>query len=386
MLNRAISRRDFFLDALKLGMALRLPDVWAQSEFQKSDRLIVHSAQPEDLETPLELLASWITPNDLFFVRSHFYTPRVEAARWRLEVDGEVERPLSLSLEQLKGFEPVSATFTLECAGNGRSFYRPRVAGVQWRHGAVGTALWRGVRLRDILKKAGVKTQGRHILLEGADSPMTAKMPDFARSIPLEKALDENTLLAYEMNGQPLLASHGYPLRAVVPGWAGDNWIKWLTHIRVLKREHDGHFMKNAYRVPRLSVEPGADVDPAEMEVITALEVKSIIVSPADGARLHAGAIEITGTAWTGKGEIARVEVSTDSGRTWHTARLGRERALFAWRLWKYTWTAEGPGSYLVMARATDSTGRIQPLVPAWNPSGYLWNAVHRIRVNVGKV
>ncbi len=243
------------------------------------ERLIARSTRPQDLETPASLLDSWITPNDLFYVRSHFYTPSIDETAWTLVIDGEVEKPQTLTLADVRRVPSATVVATLECAGNGRAFFDPPVAGVQWEKGAVGNARWTGVRLRDLLRSAGLKPAAQHLWLDGADTGV-GRAPDFVRNLPLEKALDPDTLLAYEMNGQMLPVPHGFPLRAIVPGWEGAYSVKWLTHIRVSDREHEGAFVQGGYRYPRRPVAPGATVAAAEMEPLKGMVVKSIISSP----------------------------------------------------------------------------------------------------------
>ncbi len=367
------------------GVPIPLPPA-AAHEIRKDNRLIVRSPNPLDLETPPELLDSWITPNELFFVRSHLYTPEVNPSTWRLVVEGDVERPLSLTLDDLKGFERVTEAVTMECAGNGRAFHQPRVAGVQWRKGAVGTARWTGVRLADVLKKVGLKPNARHVVFDGADQGM-GKVPDFARSVPIEKCLHPATLLAYEMNGEPLPLQHGFPLRGIVPGWEGAAWVKWLTRLTVQEREGDGFFMTNAYRYPKRPVAPGEAVDPADMQVLASLDVKSLITAPRTLTWVMPGeAVEIRGAAWAGEAEVARVEVSTDGGKTWMEAELTNERAPFAWRRFRRPWRPMASRRYEILSRATDTRGRTQPEVARWNPSGYLWNAPDRVVVDVSQV
>jgi DMSO/TMAO reductase YedYZ molybdopterin-dependent catalytic subunit len=349
------------------------------------EKMIVRSDRPLNLEMPIGLVDSWITPSPLHFVRCHYEVPAVDAEAWRLRVDGDVERPLALSLEELKRLPAIEEVVTLECAGNGRSFFDPKVPGTQWQRGAVGTARYKGVRLADVLREAGLRPSGKHVLFDGADRPPVPTTPDFVRSIPLDKAMSPETLLAYEMNGEPLPAVHGFPLRAIVPGWIGSANVKWLARVSVLEREHDGHYMVKGYRSPRTPVAPGEKVDPGEMVAVTDLDVKSVIARPADGARVAAGPVRIAGAAWAGEAEIERVDVSVDFGRTWQPARLGTDQARFAWRLWDFEWTAKQPGAYLVMSRASDSRGRTQPIAPIWNPNGYLWNVVDQVRVRVEK-
>jgi DMSO/TMAO reductase YedYZ molybdopterin-dependent catalytic subunit len=348
------------------------------------DRLIVRSARPQDLETPVSLLDSWITPIPLFYVRSHFYTPSLDAGAWRLRIDGGVSRVLELSLDDLRKRPSVTMPVTLECAGNGRAFFDPPVAGVQWEKGAVGTARWTGVRLADLLADAGVAAAARYVWLDGGDRG-TGRAPDFIRSLPLAKAMHRDTLLAYAMNGEPLPVEHGFPLRAIVPGWEGAYSVKWLTHVEVSDVDHPGAFVQTAYRYPRQPGPPGVIPAPADMMPVQGLPVKSLITSPAGGAALVPGApVRIAGFAWAGDEEVARVEVSTDDGRTWTEARLGDERAPYAWRAFEYVWQQPQPGARVVASRATDGRGRTQPALAAWNPSGYLWNSVDRVHVNVG--
>lgn len=354
-----------------------------QPVIQGKDRLIVRSGRPLNLEMPIGLVDSWITPTPLHFVRNHYEVPVVDPNELRLRVEGAVERPLALALDDLKRLPVIEEVVTLECAGNGRSFFDPKVPGAQWQRGAVGTARYKGARLADVLQRAGISPAGRHVLLDGADQPPVPTAPDFVRSIPVEKAMAPETLLAYEMNGEPLPAVHGFPLRAIVPGWIGSANVKWLVRVAVLEQPHDGHFMVKGYRFPRSPVAPGEKVDPKDMEVVTELDVKSVIAQPGDGARIATGSVKVTGAAWAGEAEIARVDVSTDFGRTWQPARLGADRARYAWRLWELDWMVRERGAYLLMSRATDSRGRTQPIAPFWNPNGYLWNVVDQVQVRV---
>jgi sulfite oxidase len=348
--------------------------------------LLVRSARPEDLEMSAEGFADYITPIDRFFVRTHVYVPMIDAAGWRLKVEGEVTTALTLSMDAIKRLPSVELVSVAECAGNGRRYFEPPVPGVQWGNGAVGNGRWRGARLADVLKRAGVKDSARDVLFEGADLPL-GMMPDFQRSIPIGKALDSNTLLAYEMNGETLPLNHGFPLRVVVPGWAGDSWMKWLTSVRVLDNEPDGFWMKNAYRHPGKPVAPGATVPLEQTQPVTSLRVKSVIASPSDGAQAPVGKpLTIRGVAWGGDaGPVTRVDVSVDGGRSWKAATLRPDqRSRFGWRQWEITWTPREPAYYTILARAKDAAGHTQPLDQEWNPSGYLWNVVPRVAVEVG--
>ena len=381
-----VTRRSFLSAVSRAGAAMAgmplLPAGVAAQEALSKDRLIVQSARPQDLETPAHLLTSWITPNDLFFVRSHFYTPSIQAGSWTLRVDGDVAASLALTLDELRRLPSHTAVVTVECAGNGRAFFEPPVAGIQWRKGAVGTARWTGVRLADVLRRAGVRSSARYVWLDGADIGV-GKAPDFIRNVPMNKAMDAETLLAYDMNGAPLPLSHGFPIRAIVPGWEGAYSVKWLTRIQVADREHDGPFVRTGYRYPRRPVPPGAVVAAADMVPVQDLPVKSMITTPTADSAVPAGPVRISGVAWAGEADVNRVDVSTDGGRTWAAARLGADRARYAWRQFEYVWRPDGPGAFVVMSRATDARGRVQPIVPGWNPSGYLWNAIDQIRVVV---
>jgi DMSO/TMAO reductase YedYZ molybdopterin-dependent catalytic subunit len=385
----ALPRRDFLLGATQAGAAIGLSQLlpgkyaFAQDRVIKGkEKLIVRSVRPEDLETPVGLLNTWLTPHELFYVRHHAYAPTVNVNEWKLVIDGEVEKPYTLTLDELKRFPKAVVTVTLECAGNGRAFYDPPVAGVQWERGAVGTARWTGVRLADVLKRAGVKATGKYVALDGADKAVGTQ-PEFIRNVPIEKALHADTVLAYEMNDQPLPPLHGFPLRAVISGWEGAYSVKWLTHIQVIDKEHEGFFVKTAYRYPTRRVAPGETVAPQDMIPVAGLVVKSLINTPLEGAKLKAGPVRIAGFAWAGESFIAKVEVSMDNGSTWQPASLGKEREKYAWQSFESEFRITKPGSYLLMARATDDKGNVQPVAPQWNPSGYLWNVIDKVRINV---
>jgi DMSO/TMAO reductase YedYZ molybdopterin-dependent catalytic subunit len=373
-----IPRRGFFL--LAAGALLRAED-------RAKRDMLVRSVRPEDLEMPLAGFADYITPIEHFFVRTHVYVPAVNGSEWRLRVEGEVATPLTLTMDELKKLPAIELVSVVECAGNGRGFYEPPVPGMQWANGAVGNGRWRGVRLADVLKRAGLKDSAKEILFDGADMPL-GTMPDFQRSIPVKKALDPNTLLAYEMNGETLPVKHGFPLRVVAPGWASDSWVKWVTSIRVLAKEHDGFWMKGAYRHPGKPVAPGAAIPQEQMQPVTSLRVKSVIAAPLDGAAAIAGKpLAIRGVAWGGDaGPVAAVDVSIDGGRNWKPAALRPDqKTQFGWRQWEFNWTPVQEAYYTILARARDTAGNTQPFDQEWNPSGYGWNVVPRVGVDVVK-
>jgi DMSO/TMAO reductase YedYZ molybdopterin-dependent catalytic subunit len=385
--SNVFKRRNFLIGAgqLTAGLAIghMLPEsVFAQTVIKGKEKLIVRSIRPEDLETPVSLLNAWITPNDLFYVRHHLYAPKVGVNEWKLAVGGEVQNPITLTLDELKRAPKHSVMVTLECAGNGRAFFDPPVAGIQWEKGAVGTARFAGARLGDVLNKAGVKPTGQYVAMNGADKPM-GKMPDFVRNVPIKKALDPDTILAYEMNGEALPILHGFPLRAVVPGWEGAYSVKWLTDIQVIEKEYDGFFVKTAYRFPNRPVAPGEAVAPQDMVPLTGLIVKSFINSPLDGATVAPGKVRMSGFAWAGEYNIAKVDVSMDNGSSWLSAKLGKERERYAWQSFEYEFDITKPGSYRLMSRAADDKGNVQPVAPQWNPPGYLWNVIDKVRIDV---
>jgi DMSO/TMAO reductase YedYZ molybdopterin-dependent catalytic subunit len=348
--------------------------------------MLLHSDRPEDLETPVSYFDSWLTPTSSFYVRQHIPRPApIDAAAYRLTVNGLVSKPVEFTLADLERLPQQTVPATLECAGNGRGFYRPQVPGIQWGRGAVGNAEWSGPRVKDVLALAGVSPAAMFLEADGADSP-AGGTPDFIRSIPMQKALDPATLLALRMNGQPIPDIHGFPARLIVSGWVGACFVKWVTRLSPAAARHNGFFMNPAYRYPKHSVPPGGAANAADLEPIEGMPVKSTITAPEDQSKLALGTpATARGFAWAGEQAIERVEVSTDGGSTWQSARLSEPKLRFAWRLWQLEWKPTEPGYYTILSRATDSAGRVQPVVAPWNPSGYLWNAIDRVGVTVEK-
>jgi sulfite oxidase len=385
------SRREFLKQmsraALLAGVAPSML-TWALPQgpsvpFPGEDLMLLRSFRFVDLESPVKYFDTWLTPVPHFFVRNHMYEPsELDANDWRLSLGGELEKPLTLNLSELEKFETHSVVNTLECAGNGRSLHRPQVPGIQWGKGAVGTARFAGPRLRDILQRAGIKPTGRHVMFRGLDE-VPGKVPPFIRSIPIEKALDPDTLIATHMNGSPLTKHHGFPARALVPGWVGAASCKWLTEIKVLDSEFVGNFMNPGYRLPNQPVKPGDTVKPEDTHPVTALSVKSVIAGPSDGANLKAGKVTVHGAAWAGEADIVKVEISADGGASWSPAKLAHDQSHYAWRLWSYDCKIGKAGEHTIQSRATDSQGHTQPATPAWNPSGYLYNAVDQVKIYV---
>ncbi len=346
-----------------------------------SGSLITLSPSPKDLEMPVEGFIDEITPVEHFFVRCHTLIPQIKLPEWKLEIGGLVDHPLALTLTDLKKLPRVELVSVLECAGNGRSFYQPTVAGAQWRFGSVGNARWTGVRLRDVFEKAGLKPGATQLLLNGADVPF-GKMPKFQRTLEVGKAMHPDTLLAWEMNGKPLTADHGFPVRVIAPGWASDSWVKWLTSIEVLDHDFDGFWMKTAYRHPAQHVAPGTAVDPKDMIPVTDLNVKSVIANPGEWAA--PGVITVRGVAWSNASPVAKVEISADAGKTWSAASFTGKATKYGFRKFTYTWKPV-EGQYTLMSRATNQAGQSQPMEPEWNPNGYLYNAAQPRPVTISK-
>ncbi|ULA63558.1 MAG: Sulfite oxidase-like oxidoreductase [Nitrospira sp.] len=387
----SVSRRTLFkrMAVMIGGLAAwrqARPALAQQAASPETGPQTVRVMRPYDAETPVREFTSYITPNHRFFVRSHFGPPAPESiaeGSWRLYVGGLIDHPLELTLKDLKAFEPVTITAVVQCSGNGRAFHRPKVPGVQWERGAVGNAQWTGVRLRDVLAKAGVRLNGKHVQLQGADRPVVASVPLFVRSIPLEKAVHPDTILAYDMNGRPLPLLHGAPLRVITPDWMADSCIKWLTDITVRSDEAKGYYMQTAYRVPVTAIQPSSGLPGTSMVPVEAMVVKSLIASPAQGDQIGRGPVTVQGVAWSGEAAVATVELSFDDGKTWDQARLVGEDEPHAWRQWQFVWKPAAAGSVTILCRATDAAGQTQPQESPWNPSGFLWNGWDRVAVTV---
>lgn len=351
--------------------------------------LIKRAYRPPNYETPVDYFNQPFTPNDAFFVRYHLGDiPEVRAEAWRLRIGGEAaERPLELTLDELKtGFEPVELVAVCQCSGNRRGLSQPHVPGVEWGHGAMGNARWKGARLKDVLARVGVRKEAVEIACDGADRGVVDKTPDFIKSLPLWKATDDNTLIAYEMNGQPLPHWNGFPARLVVPGWTATYWVKHLTGLELRTKPFDGFWMAKAYRIPTQAFPVAQRFVSQENETttpITEMVVNSLITNLKDGQRVRAGeAVRVNGVAWDGGYGIRGVEASSDGGRTWHDARLGEDMGRFSWRTFSYQFTAQR-GETVVLARATNRIGQTQVDTLIWNPAGYHNNVPQRIALAV---
>jgi len=383
------SRRDFLRTASGAALAVSASSpllTWAGDQSHLAipgkEDLIIRSYRFFDLETPVEYFDTWLTPAPHFFVRNHMHEPStLDASSWQLSIGGEVEKPFTINLAELVKLEAHAIVNTLECAGNGRAFYSPKVPGVQWQKGAVSTGRFSGPRLCDLLERAGVKPSGKHVMFRGLDE-VPGKVPPFIRSIPIEKAMDTDTLVATQLNGAPLPKHNGFPARAMVSGWIGAASCKWLTEIKVLDKEFEGNFMSPGYRTPNQAVKPGEAVKPEDTHPLTALNVKSLITAPLDDST-QSRALNIKGVAWAGEADVTKVEISTDDGKSWQAADLGKDRSRYAWRMFEYKWKAPKAGDYTILSRATDSQGRVQPATAVWNPSGYLNNAIDQVKIHV---
>jgi DMSO/TMAO reductase YedYZ molybdopterin-dependent catalytic subunit len=344
---------------------------------------IVRQENPPNLEMPFEELDGFITPTKSFYVRTHFPIPNIDKNNWRLHVEGEVEKPFEIGYDELLKLDSKKIPATLECAGNNRSFLEPKVKGVQWGLGGVGNAEWTGVPLSSLLDRAGVKSGALEIILEGADRGQLEdpKSPrgeiHFARSIPLEKVAA--VVLAYKMNGGDLLPEHGYPVRAIVPGWFAVASIKWLQRIIVTDKPFNGYYQTLDYAFWKRQ-----DND-AQLTPLSELQIKAEIARPKMNETVPANSnFRVHGAGWTGKGEITSVELSVDNGQTWKAAKLLGESKANAWRLWEFDWkTPAKPGRATLMARATDSTGQTQPIERDPDRGTYMINHLLPITVEV---
>jgi sulfite dehydrogenase len=351
--------------------------------------LLKKTYRPPNFETPVEYFRTAITPNNAFFVRWHLAgIPQVDVRNWTLAVGGDsAGRELKFTIADLrKQFRQVELTAVCLCSGNRRGLFEPHVAGVEWGVGAMGNAVWRGVRLRDVLAKAGVKGGALEVVFNGADTPPLDKTPDFVKSLPLEVALDANTLIALEMNGEPLPHWNGFPARLIVPGWTATYWVKQLASINVVSKPEGSFWMSTAYRLPRgmfktptFKSQLGTTNEP-----ITGMVVNSLVTSLTSGQQIPRGnPIPVKGIAWDGGAGIDRVEVSTDYGSTWHKAKLGTDLGRFSFREFALELPTRERGSLVVIARATNKSGETQTGRLVFNPAGYHHNVIQRIYVEV---
>jgi sulfoxide reductase catalytic subunit YedY len=395
METKGVTRRDFLIAAGALGAVTSLGGFPAELfaggrtlvRYPEKTDLLLLTSRPPQLETPIQYFKELVTPNEALFVRWHIFPipTSVDLAEWRLKVSGNVEKEMALTLEDLKGFEKVTYTAFIQCSGNGRSFFDPRVPGGQWLNGAMGNVTWSGARLKDILTKAGLKSGSVDVAFSGLDSPPLPKVPDFIKSLPVDKAVEDDIIIAYEMNGKPLTMLNGFPARLIVPGWFATYWVKSLSDITVLTSAFEEFWMKTAYRIPDTPcacIAPGSK--PAKTIPINRMNTRALIIEPAEGVQLRMNKpVTISGIAFSGGYSIRDVIVSVDGGKTWNEASLGKDLGRYSWIQWSYQWKPTKKGKYTFMARATNSIGESQPFESLWNPSGYMWNKIERKEITV---
>lgn len=364
------------------------------SEPQKAPMLLL-TDRGVQLETPRSYFQTALTPNDAFYVRWHLggIPNSVDLKTWRLQVEGNVAKPISYSLADLMGKFPAdSVTAVNQCSGNSRSRFQPRVFGGQWGNGAMSNAQWTGVRLRDLIRAAAPKSGSVQVQFQGLESgpgPEGYGSHFFQKSLSLDNPVFDECLVAYAMNGAPLPMLNGFPVRLIVPGYFATYWMKCLSWIRVLDKEDDNFWMKKAYLIPDT---PRGNTTPEEVKAgtvkmipINRMPVRSFLISPDGESKIPAGMpVRVRGIAFSGYGGVAKVDVSADGLKTWEPARLGEDLGRYSFRMWEFTWTPKTTGRYTLAVRASDSTGNTQPDEGLWNPGGYLWNKIERQDYFVG--
>ncbi|WP_353198433.1 molybdopterin-dependent oxidoreductase [Sandarakinorhabdus sp.] len=356
------------------------------SAFPQKGAMILQRSSPPLLETPIDVFdTADFTPNDRFFVRWHHPFPlEIDPAQHRLAVTGHVRKTLSLSLADLARLPRVAIAAVNQCAGNGRGLFNPRIPGAQWGNGAMGNALWEGVRLKDVLALAGVQAGAAAVRFGGLDAPLTDSAPAFEKSLPFDHALSDDVMIAWGMNGQPLPLLNGFPLRLVVPGWYSTYWIKMLDRITVLDKPDDGYWMTKAYLQPDnalADIAPGTP--PGRRVPVTTMRPRAIITSISGGAKLPARSFTpVRGVALGGDQGVKSVELSADGGATWLSAQLGPDHGRFAFRRFLGA-LALPPGRHVILARATNAAGETQPVRQNWNPSGYNRAGVEPVPVEI---
>lgn len=347
----------------------------------------VNNDRPPCLETPWHYYRHDLTPNDAFYVRWHLQLipTEVDLRTWRLTVGGHVDRPVQLSMGELRRLEATSVVAVNQCSGNSRGLFEPRVPGAQWTNGAMGNARWTGVRLIDLLRRAGIKNGAVEVSFAGLDRAGLASVPDFVKSLTIPVAERPDVLVAYEMNGQPLPLLNGFPVRLVVPGWFATYWIKALAAITVLDRPFEGFWMKEAYRIPEANEGlERPDALAAHTVPINVMRIRSFLTSPLPDAQLGAGrAVDVEGIAFDGGDGVRGVEFSSDGGTTWQAATLGADLGRYSFRRWRVQWQPTGPGDYRLQCKATSGSGATQPARAGWNRAGYLRHVIEETRVRV---
>ena len=397
-LRHPLTRRRLLGETGLAGLALATAPAWAETMidlplpggpgerpittgFPQKGAMILQRSRPPMLETPFEVFDQGVfTPNDRFYVRWHWAVipTEVDVDKFRLAVRGHVTETLSLSLTDILSLPRVEIAAVNQCSGNSRGFFTPRIAGGQWAHGAMGNARWAGVRLKDVLDRAGVRAGAVQVRFNGMDEPVVSDGPDFMKSLDIDHARDGEVMIAYAMNGEQLPLLNGFPLRLVVPGWYATYWIKMLSDIEVLDRPDDNYWMKTAYTIPDT---PHADMKPGEtgikMVPINRMVPRSFITNINPGETMPAGApTPVRGLALGGDTGVARVDLSSDEGKTWQSAMLGKDEGKYGFRQWNARLTLPAKGKYTLMVRCTNGKGEAQPERPNWNPAGFMRNVI----------
>src|ERR1700726_2996880 len=404
-LRYAVTRRQLLGAAAGVGaMALAKPS-WAQTKlnlplpdgpdaralttaFPQKGPMILQRTRPPLLETPFEVFnRSVFTPNDQFFVRWHWAVipEALDVTAFRLAVRGHVNQPLSLSLPDLLSMPHVDLVAVCQCSGNSRGLFQPRVSGAQWQNGAMGNARWTGVRLRDVLDRAGVKAGAVAVRSSGLDDPVVPAAPKFMKPLDIDHARDGEVMVAFQMNGEQLPLLNGFPVRLIVPGWYADYWVKMLSDIEVLDAPDQNYFEKVGYRVPDT---PHASVKPGETGFktvpVSRLVPRSFFTNVTDATTVKSGpAVPVRGIAFGGDGGVAQVELSADSGQSWQKTTLGRDEGTYSFRQWSTQITAPPSGSLILQVRCTNTKGEVQPAEPSWNGGGFMRNVIERVQLTV---
>lgn len=341
--------------------------------------------RPPCLETPWEYFKHDITPNDAFYVRWHLQTiPTINEQSWKLKVSGHVDKPLELSLAEIRKLPSHSVVAVNQCSGNSRGLFEPRIPGAQWINGAMGNAKWTGAKLSEVLKLAGIKANALEVSFAGLDKGGPETVPDYIKSIPLTESNKDHVILAYDMNNSPLPALNGFPLRLIVPGWFATYWVKCLGEIKVLDKPYDGYWMQKAYRIPKAGLvdKPG---DLAKETIpIHKMVVRSFFVMPANLNEIKQGqSVKLEGIAFDGGSGIKQVDVSDDGGKSWKSATLGPDLGSYSFRRWSFDWQASNTGDHTFMVKATSQAGETQPMTAGWNRAGYLRNVIETCKIKV---
>ncbi len=395
------TRREWLRCAAAGGAALMLPGC---SQNSPADRVLVgeedalarfpgkvamrvNSDRPTCLETPWRYFQHDLTPNEAFYVRWHLQAvpTAIDLATWRLRVEGSVDNPLELSMDDLRRMGGDEVIAVNQCSGNSRSLFGPRVSGAQWRNGAMGNARWGGISLAKLLRAAGIRRDAVQITLDGLDEGPLASVPDFVKALDIDHALQPEVTVAFAMNNEPLPALNGFPARLVVPGWYATYWVKALSRITVLPHRFDGYWIAKAYKIPD---SPNGVEDPKKLSEhvvpIHRMNVRSFVTAPEPGATVPAArSIAVGGIAFDGGSGIRGVEISTDGGASWAATSLGDDLGRFSFRRWSYQWTPAARGEYGIRVRATAGDGQVQPAAEGWNRGGYMRNVVEEIIVHV---